>query len=205
MRLTEIAESGFFYSTFIDPLLTGIRNKLAKNINKGESVIDVACGTGAQAFVFAQKAERVVGIDLSESMISCAKKESLKRDLTNVEFVVADAGNLAQFSNKKFDVAFMTLALHQFPPEYYALVLSEMTRVAKRIIIFDYAVPVIRNAMGYAIKGIEFLAGKEHNRCFKMYCKAGGLKSILGHNRINITQIQVVGKGAFHMVMCDVD
>lgn len=197
-----MGETGFFYGNFIDPLLKGMREKLATHILKNETVIDIACGTGAQVFRLAEKAKRVVGIDLSESMIKYAWNQCKIRRIENIEFVVADATKLLPFDDNEFDVAIMSLALHQFPPAAYEPILNEMKRVAKRIVIVDYAVPVPNNLVGKASKIIEFLAGREHNRCFKKYCRAGGLETILAQNGIVMNKLKHFDGGAFHLANC---
>lgn len=199
-----MAESGLFYSLFIDPLLKSMRKKVAGQIQDGETVIDIACGTGAQIFELANKTTRAVGVDLSESMIKVAKKEKQRRNVSTVEFVVADATNLSEFAENEFDVAIMSLALHQFTPELYTPILSEMKRISQRIVIVDYAVPLPKNLAGTGSKIIEFLAGKEHNRCFKEYYKAGGLNLILEENGLTIESTKCFGGGAFYLVDCSV-
>ena len=72
-----MVETGLFYSIVIDPILKSMRRRVAFEINHEHNVIDVACGTGAQAIEIAQYAKHVVGIDISESMISQAKKEAI--------------------------------------------------------------------------------------------------------------------------------
>lgn len=199
-----MVETGLFYSSVIDPMLKGMRNKVRAQIEKDETVIDIACGTGAQAFNLANKAGSVVGIDLSESMIRFATKKTNKLGIPNTVFKVADATNLSDFADGAFDVAIMSLALHQFPPELYAPILNEMRRVAKRIVIADYAVPLPNNFVGYASKTIEFLAGREHNHCFREYYIAGGLKILLPQNGLQINSQRQFGGGAFILVSCTV-
>lgn len=197
-----MGESGQFYGLVVDPILNSVRRQIRSQIVEGESVIDIACGTGAQAFQIAAKASRVLGIDLSESMIRYARRKLKKQNTYNLEFVVANATNLIEYRDDEFDVATMSLALHQFPPELYSPVLSEMKRVAKRIVIVDYTVPLKNNLAGVASKTIEFLAGKEHNRCFKQYYKAGGLHTILNKNGLKIKSCSEFGGGALSLLNC---
>ncbi len=119
-----MSESGPFYSTFIDPLLTTMRKRIALEIKLNEKVIDIACGTGAQAFALSKVATKVTGIDLSESMINFAKKASVKQKTSNTEFFVCDATNLKSFKNNDFDIAIMSLALHQFSPKIHLPILT---------------------------------------------------------------------------------
>ncbi|WP_346855297.1 class I SAM-dependent methyltransferase [uncultured Draconibacterium sp.] len=197
-----MVETGWFYGSAIDPILKSMRKKLAAHISANETVIDIACGTGAQVFEMAGKAKRIVGVDLADSMIEYAKKQKLMRNTTNTEFVVADATDLCLFSENEFDVATMSLALHQFSPILYKPILDEMKRVAKRIVIVDYAVPLPSNYIGVSSKIIEFMAGREHNRNFRKFYKSGGLTSILPQSGLQITKEQLFAKGAFLLVVC---
>jgi len=70
--------SGWFYKTFIDPLLAGGRKTITEKIPENQSILDVACGTGAQVFELAKKAKKVVGVDLSEKMNQTAQKVKAK-------------------------------------------------------------------------------------------------------------------------------
>ena len=197
-----MSESGPFYSTFIDPLLTTMRKRVALEVKSNEQIIDVACGTGAQAFVLSKTAAKVTGVDLSESMITHAKNASLKKKITNAEFFVCDATDLKSFKNKNFDIAIMSLALHQFSPDLHVPILNEMKRVANKIILVDYNVPLPQNYTGFGSRVAEFLAGKEHNKNFKSYYKLGGLNEILVTNNLKIEKSKLMGKGAFQMVVC---
>lgn len=197
-----MSECGIFYGTFIDPLVNSMRKRVASEIKPNSTVIDVACGTGAQVFEMAKNTKRVVGIDLSESMISFALKKQSQLSFNHIEFVIGDATHLSQFNENEFDIATLSLALHQFPPEIYASILSELKRVAKKTIIIDYAVPLPVNFIGLLCHFIEFLAGKTHNKNFKSYYKKGGLNEILKLNNLIIQKSVLFAKGAFQLVIC---
>jgi len=200
----QMVESGTFYSTVIDPILAPIRKRVTGEIHIGEKVIDIACGTGAQVFELTGIASEIVGVDLSESMIKHAQNACKKRSISNAGFFVCDATNLSRFHKNSFDVAIMTMALHQFDPRLHSTILSEMKRVANQIIIVDYAVPLPKNYAGIGSRIAEFLAGKEHNRNFKQYCQLGGLHRILPGNGLKIEKSVLFGKGAFQLVVCSV-
>ncbi len=75
-------------------------------IHQGEAVLDIGCGAGVDAFVAARMVGpqgRVVGIDLTEEMISTAKANLALQNLANVSFQVADAESLP-FPDQDFDV-----------------------------------------------------------------------------------------------------
>jgi len=195
-----MVETGIFYSTVIDPLLKSFRKRVALEIKKGERVIDIACGTGAQAFELAGIAGSVTGLDLSKSMVDFANKKAKKQQINNASFVVGDASELSAFYNQKFDVAIMSMALHQFKPDLRNSILREAEKIADRIIFLDYAVPLPKNYVGVASKMAEFIAGIDHNRNFKSYYRDGGLDVILRDNGLEIKRSRLLGKGAFQLV-----
>jgi len=194
-------KTGFVYSTIIDPLLANLRKRLALEIRSGEHVIDIACGTGTQLFYLATKAATVTGVDLSESMVKFAVKNAEEKNISNASFYVADATDLSSFYSQTFDAAILSMALHQFSPELHQPILSEIKKIAKRIVILDYAIPLPKNYAGVASKVAEFLAGKEHHRNFKSYAKMGGLDAILSSNDFKIHKSKRIGKGAFQLVV----
>jgi SAM-dependent methyltransferase len=198
----QMVESGTFYSTILDPILAPMRKRVNNEILPGKNIIDIACGTGAQVFELSGTASEIVGVDLSESMINHAKNICKKRNIPNAEFFVCDATNLFRFNANSFDIAIMSMALHQFDPALHSTILGEMKRVAKQIIIVDYAIPLPKNYAGAGSRVAEFLAGKEHNRNFKQYHQLGGLNKILPANNLSIQKSVLFGKGAFQLVVC---
>jgi demethylmenaquinone methyltransferase/2-methoxy-6-polyprenyl-1,4-benzoquinol methylase len=130
-----------FYDTVVIPF-SGVRDRVVNftNVQKGSKVLDVATGTGEQAFAFAKKGYEVIGIDLSEAMLNVAKK---KNKFRNVKFEVADATNLP-FGDSSFDTSSISFALHDMPLSIREKVLKEMARVTKPkgiIVIIDYDLP----------------------------------------------------------------
>ena len=76
----------------------------------GMSILDVACGTGYYTRELRQRgAARVVGVDLSEDMISAARSREDEQQI-GVEYVVADAGSLRHLGD--FDVVTGIHLLH---------------------------------------------------------------------------------------------
>lgn len=114
----------------------------------GARVLDVATGTGKQAFAFAKKGYDVIGIDLTEAMLEVARK---KNKYQNARFEVADATDLP-FEDDTFDVASISLALHDMPRAIRQKVLKEMVRVTRptgMLVIVDYDLP--RNKIGRSL------------------------------------------------------
>ncbi|MHA7648227.1 methyltransferase domain-containing protein [Nitrosopumilus sp. S4] len=90
------------------------------NIKKGNSVLDVACGTGVVTKEIHKKignSGNVIGIDASNTAIKIAKKWNTKK--SNLDFLNSDAENFS-FA-KKFDVITCQYALFFFPNSQKAL------------------------------------------------------------------------------------
>jgi SAM-dependent methyltransferase len=82
-------------------------------VQPGNDVLDVATGTGAVLLEAASTASdhgRIVGIDLSEAMLSRAAQEIEQRSLHRVELQVMDAEQL-EFPDATFDRVFCAFAL----------------------------------------------------------------------------------------------
>jgi demethylmenaquinone methyltransferase/2-methoxy-6-polyprenyl-1,4-benzoquinol methylase len=83
----------------------------AARVASGDSVIDVACGTGRLSALLAEQVGpfgHVTGVDLSERMIGRARDEH--RDVVQLEFVVGNALALA-FPDDAFDAATVAFGL----------------------------------------------------------------------------------------------
>jgi ubiquinone/menaquinone biosynthesis C-methylase UbiE len=188
---------GFLYRVFIDPLINGLRSRIAAMMLPGEKVIDVACGTGALSLVMARHASHVTGIDLSEDMITTARRTAQKRQSSNVTFMLLDATDLSCYPDYSFDVAVSTLAMHQFDPETAVTVLREMRRIAKRIIIADYNCPMRSGPAALLAWSIERAARGDHYRNFRKYIAREGLNKLAAEAGLAITSREERGEGVF--------
>jgi len=66
-----------FYDIVAAPF-SSVRGRVVKftKAQRGSKILDVATGTGKQAFAFAKKGYEVIGIDISEAMLNVAKNQS---------------------------------------------------------------------------------------------------------------------------------
>ena len=95
----------------------------AFGLKRGQSILDVACGTGIAAAPFAANGFRVTGVDASEAMLAQARNA-----IPGAEFVQGTAENLP-FQAGQFDVAISAQAFHWFNR---AKALAEIERVLRR-------------------------------------------------------------------------
>lgn len=97
----------------------------------GETVLDVACGTGLITFEAAAavgSAGEALGVDLSGQMVEVARQQALRRQLNNVRFARMDA-ELLDPPDASFDVALCALGLMYVPDPAQAV--REMRRVLR--------------------------------------------------------------------------
>jgi len=86
--------------TEAEKLVELIINKL--NLQPGCKVLDMACGSGRHAIIFAQKGFDVTAVDLSKNLITAAEKNAAQSDV-KINFVLSDI--LDFNSPTKFQVA----------------------------------------------------------------------------------------------------
>ena len=82
--------------------------KMLPELN-GKSVLDLGCGYGHNCMDFVHKgASKVLGIDISEKMLSVAKTESAHEKIEYLNMSMTDISAL----NEKFDFIYSSLAFH---------------------------------------------------------------------------------------------
>lgn len=86
------------------------------DINGNHVVLDIACGKGTTAFFLAREYDcRVIGIDLSDKMISLCKGRTEGEEVTGrVSFLLGDGENLP-FSDSSFDTVISECSLSLLP------------------------------------------------------------------------------------------
>lgn len=122
------------------------RKKVVKLVSEiePESILDIATGTGDLALKFSQNipAEKIVGLDLSEGMLSVARKKAKHSEKTQkVQFVKGDSEALP-FDDDTFDAVTVSFGIRNF--ENLEKGLSEIRRVLApggRFVILETSVP----------------------------------------------------------------
>ena len=98
------------------------------NVQSGESVLDVACGTGITSITASKQNAKVIGLDLTPQLLTRARQEAAKAEIEGVEWKEGDAEDLP-FDNDSFDVVLSSFG-HMFTPRPEVCV-SELVRVTK--------------------------------------------------------------------------
>lgn len=101
----EWARHADLMDRMLAPLTQPAFEKLA--LAPGESVLDIGCGAGATTLIAAQAvggAGRVVGVDISQPLLTLARKRAAEAS-SRIEFIEADVGAGA-IPGEPFDAAF---------------------------------------------------------------------------------------------------
>lgn len=130
------------------------RGIVAKAVDpkSGQSVLDMAAGTGSSTAAFAHPGVRLVAGDFSEGMLAEGRKRH-----PEIEFVFADATKLP-FKAKEFDATTISFGLRNVVDVEAAL--SEMFRVTKpggRIVICEFSKvsnPVLRPFYNFYLRKV---------------------------------------------------
>ncbi len=131
------------------------RKKLIKFVTSSNpgNLLDIACGTGDLALIFAKKRVKVTGADISSKMLEVAGKKADKLpDSFRPEFILASADELP-FEENSFDSVTISFGIRNF--EKRDLAITEIQRVLKQggsLAILEFASP--RNKIWNGIYGI---------------------------------------------------
>lgn len=119
------------------------------NMQSGESVLDVGCGTGTLAIEVQQRLSgtgQVFGIDPGPQQIERARSKATRHKL-HIDFQIGTIEQLA-FPDQAFDVVFSTIMMHHLPNSTKRLGLTEIARILKpggRLVIADFRHPKQRH------------------------------------------------------------
>lgn len=160
------------------------------NAAKGSKILDIATGTGKQAFAFAKNGYDVIGVDITEAMLKVANKKNRYR---NARFEIADVTKLP-FENNSFDVSSVSFALHDMPTSIREKALKEMARVTKpkgTILIIDYALPKNRIGRFFIYNFIKLYEGEYYSKFIN-----SDLEELIRSLDIDITEERTIIFGA---------
>lgn len=100
-----------------------------------ESILDIPCGTGKLAPVFAAKQYRIVASDISPQMMEFARAAYARAGCSKVEFEVADASALPEAFKGAFDLVVCLRLMHRVPPQVGETILKEFAGCARYTIV----------------------------------------------------------------------
>ena len=165
--LADIYDAFFSIATFFQ--VKKLRRKAIKmlKLKKGQSVIDFACGTGGVTIMLADEVGemgKVLGIDLSQRMLSIAIKKS--KSCPKISYL---RHNFEHVHYKNiFDAAVIGFGAHEVPAGPRHNLYKQASKALKRsgrLLVFDYASPegmLLKPLYWLYLKTIEHPNGWEY-------------------------------------------
>ena len=129
-----------FGSRYLDHLAQAVD---ALGIEAGDTVVDLACGTGLNFERILERAGptgRIIGVDLTAAMLDRARERVARHGWTNVELVHSDVAAYAFPSGVQRIISTAGITL---VPEYDLVVARSAKALASggRLVIYDFKIP----------------------------------------------------------------
>ncbi|RJP26254.1 MAG: class I SAM-dependent methyltransferase [Candidatus Omnitrophota bacterium] len=97
-------------------------------LNQTQTLLDIGAGTGAFAIHAAQRCKKVIAVDISPAMLTCARQKAMERGIQNLEFM--HGGFLTyEHGAEPVDVIITQLALHHLPDFWKQYALISLTKI----------------------------------------------------------------------------
>lgn len=184
---------GPLYAFLIAPLHDRLREVIAAEVAPGGRVLEACAGTGHLAARLARDAREVVGVELSPAMFRWA---SSRPRPDNVRYVHGDVTRaLAGEADGAFDAATVVLALHEMPVEVRRAALGELARLARRVLVCDFAAPMPWNGRGLVNRAAELAAGPSHFRGYLHWQRSGGLPALAASLGLAQRELRRIDRG----------
>jgi SAM-dependent methyltransferase len=100
----------------------------APKLPKNAEILELGCGTGRDAELFAKSGHKVTATDLSDVIIEKNKKRFAG---SGIEFMTLDMQNSFPYPDSSFDVVYANLAIHYYNHAKTQVLVSEVARVLK--------------------------------------------------------------------------
>jgi len=160
MRILESAPSRYDLGIRLLTLgkLDKVYDRLVLNIQHGQKVLDIGCGTGALTCLAAQRGAQVTGIDINPHMLEIAQNRIERLDLTErVRFEEIGVAELGSKAPESFDIVMSGLCFSELSRNELEFTLREIKRILKPgglILVVDEVTPkhVIKKSLNWLIK-----------------------------------------------------
>jgi len=142
-------------------------NYLALDNPQNMTLIDLGCGTGATAIYASKHFKKIIAVDVSEVMISQAKRKAEQENISNIEFV--NSGFLSyEHKTERIDLVLTKAAFHHLPDFWKQIALMRMNKMLKKggilyifDVVFHFQPADYITTINKWISGFEMKAGKE--------------------------------------------
>ena len=143
----------FFKSGEVE--IAGIENYCAslKRPEQRNTALDFGCGVGRLTRALSTRFANVIGVDISSSMITRAKR--LHADLANVSFIENAQPDLRLVDDASIDFIYSVITLHHMPAALQRNYIAEFMRI-----LSPHGIAVFQFASGYSddLRGLAYRA-----------------------------------------------
>jgi SAM-dependent methyltransferase len=109
--------------TYIDQIWGDIMQNFDANFHP-ENALDFGCGVGRIAIPLASKVEHLVGVDISETMLSEARQNCETRKITNVDLM--QSAEFLASDNLRFDLVHSVIVFQHIEPKNGLTILEKI-------------------------------------------------------------------------------
>ena len=158
MKILESAPSRYDQGIYILTLgkLDKVYDRLTSHIKKGQTILDLGCGTGALSLRAAQKGAKVKGIDINAQMLEIAQKQVIKKNLLqNINLCEMGVAELETEKSDSYDMVMSGLCFSELSEDELIFTLKEVKRILKPggfLLVADEARP--KNILKRILNGI---------------------------------------------------
>ncbi len=134
MKILESAPSRYDQGIYILTLgkLDKVYDRLTSHIKKGQTILDLGCGTGALTLRAAQKGAKVKGIDINAQMLEIAQKQVIKKNLLqNINLCEMGVAELETEKSDSYDMVMSGLCFSELSEDESIFTLKEVKRLLK--------------------------------------------------------------------------
>jgi demethylmenaquinone methyltransferase/2-methoxy-6-polyprenyl-1,4-benzoquinol methylase len=125
------------------------------------AVLDVCSGTGTNSLLIAKNRNncRVTGIDIAGEMLAIGRDKAARELISNVNFLAMDATRTS-FDEGAFDIAVISLVLHEMDKNQATKILAEAKRILSKsgkLIVVEWEQPktFFRKIVFSTVKAME--------------------------------------------------
>jgi ubiquinone/menaquinone biosynthesis C-methylase UbiE len=205
MPPSDYQNSARYYDLLVGSLVRGLRRTALHMCPPapGASVLEAACGTAANLFLFQQAGWSVSGLDRSPDMLAVAR-----RKLGATARIALGSTQGMPFASGSFDLALIMLALHEMPQPVRLGTLGEMRRVVKpggKVLLVDFHTGPFQFPLGWinhtGIALVEHRAGGEHYQGYLDFMQRGGLPPLAELAGLGVESVTLAWGGASLLVL----
>jgi len=163
-ELNDEAKARFFESgeRYVELVLQHVRETLDPSF-RATRALDFGCGVGRLSLPIARLCESVVGVDVSDSMVECARSNAAAFGITNATFVKGD-DQLSALSGT-FDFLNSLIVFQHIPPARGEAILQKMLSLLREggigalqfTYTFESSTPLVRQLMVRAYAKLPFV------------------------------------------------